>query len=412
MESKLSRDRLVVVGGGAAGFFAAVNAARMNRSLEVIILEKSDKLLSKVKISGGGRCNVAHACFSIAEMVRKYPRGDKFLKKAFHQFFTQDTVTWFTERGVPLKTEADGRMFPEANTSQAIIDCLLGEVARYGVQIRMKAEVKALSKQDGHFNLQLASGQQLWASRVLVASGGYPKSVFFDWLRHTGHEVIAPVPSLFTFNVPAHPLTSLMGLSVGEAEVKIPGTRLKERGPVLITHWGISGPAALRLSAWGAAHLAEMAWNCTLQINWLPQFHEDALRLELQQLRHNCAAQKVYAKNPFGLPGRLWEFILQQLEINRDCRWADLPAKDQNRLAHNLCAYTLEVKGKTTYKEEFVTAGGIALSDVDAQTMMSRKLPGLYFAGEVLNIDGITGGFNFQNAWTTAYIAAKNVAGI
>lgn len=399
---------LVVIGGGAAGFFCAVNAAAGGR-LRVIILEKSDKLLSKVKISGGGRCNVTHACFSISEMAKKYPRGGNFVKKTFHRFFTQDTIDWFAQRGVELKAEADGRMFPVTDSSQTIIDCLLQEAARHHVEIRMRAGVESLEHKDDRFKLQLANGQTLEADYVCMASGGYTKASMFDWMRNLGHTIEAPVPSLFTFNIPAHGLTRLMGISVETAAVKINGTRLKETGPVLITHWGLSGPAILRLSAWGARDLSDKNWHFPVQVNWAPAYNEETLKEEMQRLRFAQATQKVANRNAFGLPARLWEFLLQEAGVPEDCRWAELPAKEQNRLVKYLCAYELEVKGKTTFKEEFVTAGGIELNEVDSHTLMSKKIPGLYFAGELLNVDGITGGFNFQNAWTTGYIAAQSI---
>lgn len=401
---------LVVIGGGAAGFFCAINAAILNPELHVIILEKTTKLLSKVKISGGGRCNVTHACFSISDMAKKYPRGDKFVKKTFHQFFTQDTIDWFESRGVEIKVEQDGRMFPKSNDSQTIIDCLLEEARRYHVEIRMSADVKTVSKNETGFELKLGNQKIIKADFVTVACGGFPKGAMFDWLKELGHAIEEPVPSLFTFNIPKHPIVGLMGISVREAQVKINGTKLKETGPVLITHWGLSGPAILRLSAWGARELQQKDWHFTVQVNWVPLFNEDSMREEVLSQRQLLASQKIQNKNPFQLPSRLWEFLLLQSGIQEDIRWAELPAKEQNKLIKHLCAYEMEVKGKTTYKEEFVTAGGILLSEIDAQTMMSRIVPQLYFAGEILNVDGITGGFNFQNAWTTGYIAAKNIA--
>lgn len=408
MSKQFRSKTLVVAGGGAAGFFCAVNAAAGGH-LRVMLLEKSDKLLSKVKISGGGRCNVTHACFSISDMAKKYPRGGNFVKKTFHHFFTQDTINWFAERGVELKAEADGRMFPITDSSQTIIDCLLREAARYQVDIQMKAGVEAVTQKGNGFVLQLSNGRQLEADYVCLASGGYPKAAMFDWMRNLGHTIEAPVPSLFTFNVPGHALTKLMGISVDQVQVKIMGSKLKETGPVLITHWGLSGPAVLRLSAWGARELALNNWHFQVQLNWLPAFNEETLKEEMQRLRFAQATQKVVNRNAFGLPSRLWEFMLQQAGVPEECRWAELPGKEQNKLIKCLCAYELEVKGKTTFKEEFVTAGGVDLGEVDSNTMMSRKIPNLFFAGELLNVDGITGGFNFQNAWTTGYIAARSV---
>ena len=407
----MNKKRLVVVGGGAAGFFCAVNAARINPFLEVVIIEKSSKLLSKVKVSGGGRCNVTHACFSMADMIKKYPRGAAFLKKAFHSFFTTDTIQWFKERGVELKTEPDGRMFPVTNSSQTIIDCLMGEVNRYGVEILMNKEVVEMARANEQWSLAFKTGGNIIADYICIASGGYPKSMQFEWLQKIGHSVAEPLPSLFTFNMPGNTITSLMGISVDRVQVKIIGSKLTEDGPLLITHWGMSGPAILKLSAWGARELAAKNWNFGLIVNWLPDYNEQTLKDKFQQVRFEIAAQKISNRNPFALPSRLWEYFLQQSGINENIRWADLPAKEQNKLIKNLCAQEFAVKGKTTFKEEFVTSGGITLDEVDHNTMQSRIVPDLYFAGEVLNIDGVTGGFNFQNAWTTGWIAAKAIAG-
>lgn len=409
MADKQQKKTLAVIGGGAAGFFCAVNAAAAAPHLHVIVLEKTSKLLSKVRISGGGRCNVTHNCDSIATMAARYPRGANFVRKTFHRFFTADTIDWFARRGVTLKTEPDGRMFPVTDSSQTIIDCLLQEAGKYKVDIRMNAGVESLHHDGNRFILALQGGRSLEADDVVIACGGYPKASMFDWIRATGHTAVHPVPSLFTFNVPRHPITALMGVSVSDAQVKIGSSKLKEQGPVLITHWGLSGPAILRLSAWGARELEARNWHFPVQVNWLPAFHEESMKDELQRQRQKLAGQKISNRNPFGLPTRLWEFLLQEAGIAADLRWADLPAKEQNRLVKQLCGYELSVAGKTTYKDEFVTAGGITLAEVDPQTMMSRKIPGLYFAGEVLDIDGITGGFNFQNAWTTGYIAAKAI---
>ena len=382
----------------------------MNRSLKVTIIEKTNKLLSKVKVSGGGRCNVTHACFDIAEMSKRYPRGPHFVKKTFHQFFTTDTIEWFGERGVELKTEEDGRMFPVTDSSQTIIDCLLKEANRFGVEIIMNKEVKKIETNLSTFNLQLSTGENISADFICVASGGYPKSSMFDWLKELGHTIEDPVPSLFTFNLPNHPITKLMGISVEMAKVKIQNSKLEEEGPLLITHWGLSGPAILRLSAWGARELKIKNYELRIIINWLSGYNEESIRKNFQELRNTNASQKVINKNPFGLPSRLWEFLAEQSGIRNEWRWADLPSTEQNRFIKNLCSYECDVKGKTTFKEEFVTAGGLKLNEVDANTMMSKKIPNLFFAGEVLDVDGITGGFNFQHAWTSGFVAAKSIA--
>ena len=403
------KKHLVVIGGGAAGFFCAINAARMNSSLRVTIIEKTNKLLSKVKISGGGRCNVTHACFDIAEMSKQYPRGQHFVKKGFHHFFTTDTITWFEERGVKLKTEDDGRMFPVTDSSQTIVDCLLKEANKYHVEILMNNEVKGVNVQSSMFNIQYSAGHNLHSDFICVASGGYPKSSMFDWLKEVGHSIEEPVPSLFTFNLPKHPITRLMGISVENVKLKIVGTKLEEVGPLLITHWGLSGPAVLRLSAWGARELKIKKYEFKAIINWLADNEENS-RKKFRELRITSASQKIINKNSFGLPSRLWEFLAEQSGIKNEWRWADLPSTEQNKFIKNLCSYECEVKGKTTFKEEFVTAGGIKLNEVDANTMMSKKVPNLFFAGEVLNVDGITGGFNFQHAWTSGFVAAKVIA--
>jgi hypothetical protein len=401
---------LIVIGGGAAGFFCAVNAARMNPSLRVTVIEKTGRLLSKVKVSGGGRCNVTHASFEIDEMSRQYPRGRHFVKKTFHRFFTTDTIRWFEERGVKLKAEADGRMFPVTDSSQTVIDCLLREAGRYGVELMLKSEVRSLKMEGGKFRIELSDFRHLTSDFVLIATGGYSKSFMFDWLKKLGHSIEEPVPSLFTFNLPGHPVTKLMGVSVEKSKVKIKNSKHEEKGAMLITHWGLSGPVVLRLSAWGARQLATCRWHFAISINWLPDYTEQSLGAGFQQLRNEIASQKIVNKNPFGLPARLWELLAEQSGIKPGWRWADLPAANQNLFIKNLCSYECEVKGKTTFKEEFVTAGGIKLNEVDTNSMMSKIIPNLFFAGEVLDVDGITGGFNFQHAWTSAYIAAKCIA--
>lgn len=399
----------IIVGGGAAGIFCAVNMARLHPDRRVLILEKSGKLLSKVKISGGGRCNVTHACFDIDELSRRYPRGGSFVKKTFHQFAPADTVQWFADRGVQLKTEEDGRMFPVSNSSQTIIDCLMQEVNRYGVTIEMNADVKELTYVNDHFVLTSAAGRNWQAPAVCIASGGFPKLSQFDWLASTGHSIESPVPSLFTFNMPGHSITKLMGLSVEQARVRIGGSKLESTGPLLITHWGMSGPAILRLSAWAARELHERQYNFSITVNWLPAHHEESLRLLFQQFRQQIPAQKISSRNQLGLPHRLWEYLLQESHISPERRWADLSSKEQNQLIRHCCHHSFDVKGKTTFKDEFVTAGGIRLSEIDHRTLMSRKQPNLFFAGEILDVDGITGGYNFQHAWTSGMIVAKNV---
>jgi len=407
-----SKKKLLVIGGGAAGIFCAVNAARLNPSLQITLLEKSNKLLSKVKVSGGGRCNVTNSCFEIAELSKRYPRGEHFVRKAFHQFFTTNTIEWFEERGVKLKAEADGRMFPVTNSSQTIIDCLLKEVNKYGVEILMNREVKDVKSGNGKWLVKLNSEERLKADFVCIASGGFPKLQQFDWLKNTGHSIIAPVPSLFTFNIPNHPITKLMGVSVPDATIKIQSTKLKNTGPLLITHWGMSGPCVLKLSAWGARELQEKGYDFTILVNWLNDKKEQELKDELQLVRQQNGSQKISNNNLFQLPNRLWQFLLQETGVKEEVRWADLPSKEQNKLIQLLTGHEFHVNGKTTFKEEFVTAGGVDLRQVDPNTMQSKLQPGLFFAGEILDVDGITGGFNFQHAWTSGFIAAKTIAAI
>lgn len=407
-----SKKNLLVIGGGAAGIFCAVNAARLNPSLQITLLERSSKLLSKVKVSGGGRCNVTNSCFEIAELSKRYPRGEHFVRKAFHQFFTTNTIEWFEERGVKLKAEADGRMFPVSNSSQTIIDCLLKEVNKYGVEILMNREVKDVKSENEKWSVKLSSEEVIEADFVCIASGGFSKLQQFDWLKNTGHSIIAPVPSLFTFNIPNHPITKLMGVSVPDATIKIQSTKLKNTGPLLITHWGMSGPCVLKLSAWGARELQEKGYDFTILVNWLNDKKEQELKDELQLIRKQNGSQKIINNNLFHLPNRLWQFLLQETGVKEEVRWADLPSKEQNKLIQLLTRHEFHVKGKTTFKEEFVTAGGVDLKQVDPNTMQSKLQQGLFFAGEILDVDGITGGFNFQHAWTSGFIAAKTIAAI
>ena len=411
----MQKKKLIVIGGGAAGFFCAINAASKSPNLEVIIIEKTGKLLSKVRVSGGGRCNVTHACFSIAGMIKKYPRGEKFLKQAFHYFFTTDTIDWFQKRHVKLKTEADGRMFPESNSSETIIGCLMQEAAKYNVQILMNREVVKIEKNSleegvNNFKLIFKDASVLQSDFVCIACGGYHKADHYNWLSALGHSFEMPVPSLFTFNVPENPIAQLMGISIENVQVKINGTKLSQSGPILITHWGFSGPAILKLSAFAAKKLAALQYHFSISINWLSDYNENSLLEKFKLIRHELASKKIINKNPFNLPQRLWQYHLKLCEIKEELRWADLPAKQQNILVKQLCSQQFHVKGKTTFKEEFVTAGGIKLNEIDANTMGSKIVPGLFFAGEILDVDGITGGYNFQHAWTSGWLAAMEIS--
>ena len=400
---------LTVIGGGASGFFCAVNAARLCSGLRVIIIEKTSKLLSKVKISGGGRCNVTHHQFDVQELIKKYPRGKNFLKKELYQFTPEDTIEWFGKRGVKIKAEADGRMFPVSNSSQSIIDCLLKEAEKYNVEIRMNTTVERIEKNNDEFVLHLKD-QQIRTDYLVIACGGFPKVEQYNWMKNLNHKIEPPVPSLFTFNVPDTDIKNLMGLSVQNAEVKIAGTKLKESGPLLITHWGFSGPVVLRLSAWGALELNQKNYHFTIHVNWTGKYNEHTLREEWNSFRNKLSSQKIGNKNSFEIPARLWNFLLSKADINPETAWNNLPSKQQNKLMQILTADAYEVKGKTTFKEEFVTAGGVDLSEINSFTMQSRLHQNLYFCGEIMNVDGITGGFNFQHAWASGMIAAKNIA--
>ncbi|MDG1382087.1 MAG: NAD(P)/FAD-dependent oxidoreductase [Flavobacteriales bacterium] len=396
--------RTAVIGGGAAGFFAALSVSTHHPDHTVVLFEKSNKLLSKVKVSGGGRCNVTHACFSPALLAKHYPRGGKPLKKAFSTFHATHTVDWFTSRGVPLKTEEDGRMFPEANTSQAIIDCLMQEAKSEGIDIRLQSPVSDILPQseNGGFDLH---GEHF--DHVVVATGGSPKASGFDWLRKLGHNISEPVPSLFTFNMPGESVTARMGLVVQNAIVRIQGTKLTHQGPVLITHWGMSGPAVLKLSAWGARELEQRGYSFSIQVNWVGNANADDVVAEMDRTMATSRKKKMANACPFDLPKNFWIYLLEKSGLNPESAWLELGKKGRNKLVNTLLNDTYPVRGKTTFKEEFVTCGGVDTSEVDFKTMQSRVVPNLYFAGEVLDVDGITGGFNFQAAWTTGFVAGK-----
>jgi predicted Rossmann fold flavoprotein len=402
---------IAVIGGGAAGFFGAITCARQNPQYRVILFEKTGKLLSKVSVSGGGRCNVTHHCFNPNELVKFYPRGGKQLRNAFKTFGAEDTVNWFESKGVKLKTEADGRMFPETDNSQTIVDCLLSEARKAKVEILPHTEITEIMQEaNGGFMIRSAKGQTWEVQKILITSGGRNKPENYAWLADLGHKIETPVPSLFTFNVPQSYLKELMGISVPHAVVKIQGQKLENSGPLLITHWGFSGPAILKLSAWGARLLHDLNYHFTISINWLPAYTEETLRADLLSFK-TLHAKKVISGNAFfGLPQRLWKVFTEQAGISENLRWLDLPLKNLNKLLEILLRGTFEVRGKTTFKEEFVTCGGVALTEVDMSSMQSNRVPNLYFAGEVLDIDGVTGGFNFQAAWTTGFLAGKHMS--
>lgn len=404
--------KIAIIGAGAAGCFAAANIA-YNSGLEVAVFEKTGKVLQKVKVSGGGRCNVTHNCFDIPELVTRYPRGKQLLRKSLYRFSPQHTIDWFLQRGVTLKTEDDGRMFPATDESQTIIDCIWQEMMRQKVQVFYHKSVKSIERQtiegSPRFIIHFADTSVHAADKILLATGAFPKAEQYKWIEQLGHTIETPVPSLFTFNIPKHPVTELMGVSVPEVTIKIAGTKTAQQGALLITHWGMSGPAVLKTSAIAARELAACKYEFKVLINWLNNITDNDLKDALLQQRREHGKQFVFHKNPFGLPRRLWEYLMERCSITELMRWGDMPATAQNKLTEHLLRDTYNVSGKTTFKEEFVTCGGVRVSEVDPQTMESRKVPGLYFAGELLDVDGITGGYNFQHAWSSGYIAAASM---
>jgi predicted Rossmann fold flavoprotein len=400
---------LLVIGGGAAGFFGALTAAEFSPKARIILLEKSGHLLSKVKISGGGRCNVTHQFSDVTSFSRNYPRGEKLIVRLLHQFSPLNTMQWFARRGVNLKTESDGRMFPETDSSQTIVDCLQHEIAKFRIPVGTGESVESIEPLETGFRV-ITSKQELLVKSILIATGGHPKLTGFEWLAKLGISISAPVPSLFTFNLPDHPLQSLMGLSVQDVRVRVESTKLDTRGPLLITHWGFSGPAVLRCSAWGAKELAALNYNFRIRLHWIPELTQDEIREFLSKQRISNPRKKVASRIFDSIPQRLWEALCSRSGISDSITWADLSGKLLNQLVESICADAYQVKGKTTFKEEFVTSGGIMLSEIDPQTCMIRKIPGLFVAGEVMDVDGITGGFNFQHAWSSGFVAGKSIA--
>jgi len=396
---------VVIIGGGAAGFFSALACAEHNSHYQVTILEKSPNLLSKVKISGGGRCNVTHACYDPKLLVKNYPRGEKELIGPFMRFNPTNTVEWFSLRDVKLKTETDGRMFPITDLSQTIIDCFLNEAKRLHVTIKTQTGVSTMQNTNGKWQLQTNKGDTIIADAVIITAGS--SASVWDMLRGLGHNIIRPVPSLFTFNIKDERIKDLQGLAVPNATVTVQGTKLQTKGPLLITHWGLSGPAILRLSAWGARQLADISYKCEIEVNWTGAETVGSVTEYIKQYKGNHPKQTVAANPQLNIPSRLWEKLCG--DDIKALRFADLSNKHITLLANNIAACKFAVTGKSTFKDEFVTAGGIDLKEVDFKTMQSKKLPGIYFAGEVLDIDAITGGFNFQSAWTTGYIAGTSI---
>jgi predicted Rossmann fold flavoprotein len=415
----MSSRRVIVVGGGAAGFFAAITCAETAPDAEVMVFERSSSFLSKVRISGGGRCNVTHACFDASELITRFPRGERALLTPFKAFAAGDTVAWFEARGVKLKTENDGRMFPVSNASQTIIDCLLRAARAAKVKLWLNhGVVRTIKRAEGGFELTLSKsgegdesrGEKLICERLLLATGGCRAAAAGQLAVSLGHTLEPPVPSLFTFHIETPWLRELAGISVEPVEASVPGARLRERGALLVTHWGLSGPVILRLSAWGAKVLHGLNYLFPVHLKWLPCLDAEAISAELQ-LRRKAQPARFIVNTPISpLPARLWQQLVLAAGIARDTRWASLSGAARHSLVQQLIRTEFQVAGKSLNKDEFVTCGGVRLSEVDFKTMESRICPGLYFAGELLDIDGITGGFNFQAAWTTGWIAGKAMA--
>ncbi|WP_179375141.1 BaiN/RdsA family NAD(P)/FAD-dependent oxidoreductase [Winogradskyella wichelsiae] len=396
---------VIIIGGGAAGFFAAINIAEQNPELSVALLERGKEGLQKVKISGGGRCNVTHAEFIPSELVHNYPRGEKELLGPFHKFMTGDTIAWFEERGVELKIEEDGRMFPASNSSQTIIDCFLYEAKKHNVEILYNHSVKSMDALESGFKIETSQGD-FQSHKVMIATGSNPK--IWKLIEGLGHTIINPVPSLFTFDIKDKRIKDIPGVVAKNANIKVVGTDLESQGPILVTHVGMSAPAILKLSAFGAVELAKMDYDFKIEINFINLDFESCLD-ELKVFKQEFAKKTVINLSHFDLPKRLWKQLVLASDIEDNKRWADLNKQQLEALANQLTSAVFQVTGKSTFKDEFVTAGGVDLKEVNFKTFESKRIPNLYFAGEVINVDAVTGGFNFQNAWTSAYIASTSI---
>ena len=396
---------IIIVGGGAAGFFTAINIVEKNPKLKVAILERGGDVLQKVRISGGGRCNVTHACFEPNELVKFYPRGEKELRGPFHQFGSGDTIEWFENHGVELKVEADGRMFPVSNSSQTIIDCFLQATQKLGIVVLTGQSVQSIFKKENEWKIETQIENYL-AEKLILATGSNPK--IWEMLQTFGHVVVSPVPSLFTFNIKDSRIKELPGVAA-LVTVKVKDSKLTSTGPLLITHWGMSGPAILKLSAWGARILHDKNYQFTIFVNWLNDADQEEVEKKLKELKQEHAKKSVSKKSPFELTNRLWESLVIASGIEIETKWADLSKTQLQSLTNQLTNGTFQVNGKSTFKEEFVTAGGIDLKEINFKTMESKLHENLYFAGEIVNVDAITGGYNFQNAWTSGFIVAKAI---
>jgi predicted Rossmann fold flavoprotein len=403
-----SKYDIIIVGGGAAGFFTAINIAENNPKLKITILERGKNVLEKVRISGGGRCNVTHACFVPNDLVKFYPRGEKELRGPFHQFCSGDTIEWFEKRGVALKIEDDGRMFPTSDSSQTIIDCFLGLTQKLKIEVLTGQSVQSLFHGENYWKVE-TNHETFSCQKLVMTTGSNPK--IWELLATMNHTIVPPVPSLFTFNIKDTRIKDLMGVSAW-ANVKVNDTKLEATGPLLITHWGMSGPGILRLSAWGARILAEKNYQFVLEVNWLNDVTFEEAMETLKELKQEHAKKVVSKKSPFEFANRLWESLVMASGIASDTKWADLSKKQLTDLANQLTKAQFQVNGKSTFKEEFVTAGGIDLREINFKTMESKLHDHLYFAGEIVNIDAITGGFNFQNAWTSGFIVAKAITAL
>ncbi|WYL93334.1 MAG: NAD(P)/FAD-dependent oxidoreductase [Gloeotrichia echinulata IR180] len=406
--------RIVVIGGGAGGFFGAIASAEIHPQAEVTLLEASRQPLAKVLISGGGRCNVTHACFEVDGLVQNYPRGSKALQGAFTRFQPQDTVAWFAAHGVKLKTEADGRMFPITDSSETIVECLIKAAATAGVKLRIGTPVVSVKRPlNTQFEINLKSGETQIGDRLLLATGS--SLAGYKIAQDLGHHIQPPVPSLFTFNIPDPKLRALAGVSVNPVNLRLsvgPKSQLEQTGPLLMTHWGLSGPAVLKLSAWGARVLNESRYQATLFINWLPDLQPEQVRQKILTIKSEWGKRPIALHRGVDLPHRLWQYIIARINITTEDRWAEISNKTLNQLVQELTQGEYAISGKGAFKEEFVTCGGVNLKEVNFKTMESKLVPGLYFAGEILDIDGVTGGFNFQSAWTTAYLAGQAIGSI
>ncbi|MFM7017622.1 NAD(P)/FAD-dependent oxidoreductase [Flavobacterium sp.] len=401
----ISKYDIVIVGGGAAGFFTAINIVEKNPSYKVAILERGKEVLTKVRVSGGGRCNVTHACFVPNDLVKFYPRGEKELRGPFHQFCSGDTIEWFEKHGVELKIEEDGRMFPVSNSSQTIIDCFIQTAKKLGIDVLTGQSVQSIFKGNDYWKIE-TNVANYSCEKIVLATGSNPK--IWDLLSEIGHTIIPPVPSLFTFNIKDKRIKELMGVSA-VASVKVKNSKLEASGPLLITHWGMSGPGILRLSAWGALELADKKYQFAIEVNWLNEITLEEAEEKLKELKLEHSKKAVSKKSPFEFPNRLWESLVFASEISEETKWADLTKKQLQNLALQLTKGEFQVNGKSTFKEEFVTAGGIDLKEINFKTMESKIHENLFFAGEIINVDAITGGFNFQNAWTGGFIVAEAI---